>query len=383
MIRASRASMPSHVLRSGARSEHPTPFRPKRARTVASAACAAALFVTCCQETKPHPAPATHADASASGGNPTSGAEPSAKRREEEDAIRPVYPVDGSPPDPLAQRLCDAVHRMPAQRRAECCASPLGGTPLGECVRTLSYALRSQAITLDSADVDKCAEAMTKELEGCGWVSPFPPALPAACDGIVHGKLKERDLCRSSLECADGLDCRGLSATYVGACNPPKPPRATCGVGIDALATFTRQDSVAASHPECAGYCLQRVCQEAIVLGGACKGSRECGPARSCLNGKCSDAPLPPLGQPCAGGACARGARCVEGLCLAPKAEGEACESDRECRGGCDQPDAGGLGKCAARCAVGRRPGPLGYPAPPSGRAGRAAGAATSKPIHP
>jgi len=320
-----------------------------------------------CQESKTDPAAAASASPSASP-NPSPIASrrgPSAEdlnRTTEDDTIRPVYPIDNSPPDPVAQRLCDAVHKLPTARRAECCASSPGLTPITECVRTLSYAIRSKALTLDAADVERCEQAMAKDLEGCGWVGPSPPAVPAACDGILRGQLKESALCRSSLECADGFVCQGLSATSPGACRPPRAARSACGTGIDTLATFTRQNRYEESHPECAGYCLRRVCQDTVALGDACKTGAECGPKRHCSNAKCSDAPLPEAGKPCADGACADGARCVKGVCAAPKGEGEACESDHECRGGCERSDGGTIGKCAKRCQEMPVSGPLGLP---------------------
>jgi hypothetical protein len=318
-----------------------------------------------CEESKTDPAAAASASASAgaSASAAPSGLSPLERdRKAQDDEIRPVYPIDNSPPEPLAERMCDAVHVLPAKRRAECCASDPGFTPRGECVRTLSSAIRSKAVTLDPADVDRCAQAMAKELEGCGWVNPSPPSAAAACDGIIRGQLKESAVCRSSLECAEGLGCLGLSATQVGRCGPPKPARALCNIGIDTLAAFTRQDRFEDAHPDCAGYCIQRRCQDAVAVGGECKTHTECGAKRSCVKGKCSSAPLPAAGQPCAAGLCALGARCVKDVCTAPKGEGEACDSDLECRGGCERPDGGTTGACGKRCDIVRLPGPLGAP---------------------
>ena len=39
----------------------------------------------------------------------------------EESDVRPVYPLDDKPPEPLALRLCQALHEPPARRKAECC----------------------------------------------------------------------------------------------------------------------------------------------------------------------------------------------------------------------------------------------------------------------
>jgi hypothetical protein len=336
-----------------------------------------------CEDPKsapPAPASAT-ASAAASASPPSSSLVDERDRKAQDEEIRPVYPINNDPPEPLAERMCDAVHVVPAKRRAECCAGSPGFTPYAECVRTLSYAIRSKAVALEPADVDKCAQAVAKELEGCGWVSPSPPTVTAACDGIIHGRLKERAVCRSSLECVDGLGCLGLSATQVGRCGPPKPAVALCNTGIDTLAAFTRQNRYEEAHPDCAGYCIQKRCQDAVALGGACKTHLECGAKRTCVSGKCSSAPLPGAGQPCPGGSCALGLRCVKGACVAPKGEGEACETDLECRGGCERPDGGATGACGKRCSTARLPGPLGgRPADSSRALGGALAPASAKP---
>src|SRR6185437_7663194 len=68
------------------------------------------------------------------------------------DEIRPLYPIDAGPPDPLAQRFCDAVYAVPAQRAAVCCgaAGDAGAAPrtpgvaagfAGQCVRMLTTAM--------------------------------------------------------------------------------------------------------------------------------------------------------------------------------------------------------------------------------------------------
>lgn len=270
-----------------------------------------------------------------------------------DDEVKPVYPLDGSPPDPLVQRFCQAVHDVPARRKGECCGTPgETGYFTGECTRTLSSAVRSGAAVLDAAGVDRCVEAMAKDLDGCGWVGPSSPAVPAACEGIIAGQTGERALCRSSLECSEGLTCQGLTATRTGKCFPPKRSGIVCGGSTDTLAALTRQNQVAVTHPECAGYCNRPVCTDKVAFGAACKIDDECGLHRTCLGGKCSETPLPAVGQACTSGRCAAGARCVKDLCAAPGAEGAACESDLECRGACEKAAGAAAGKCGKRCVT-------------------------------
>lgn len=304
------------------------------------------------------------ASAACSGGSPTDGAggtttAPSttapiapAPRPEAEPAFpEPVYPRTNDPPDPLAQRLCDAIHTLPARRKAECCKGEPSVTMVDECVRTLSYALRSKAVTLDPAEVDVCAEAAAKAFDGCGWVTPLSAAVPAACAGIVKGAVKEGDHCRSSLECQDGLHCHGVAASDTGRCGKPREA-GSCSRGIDTLASHTRQSGVDRSHPECAGHCNGRRCEPDLPVGAACITSVACGAGRLCLDKKCSDTKLPAAGQKCLQGACGEGARCLSGTCVAPRREGESCADDIECPGVCDKAPGAPKGTCAMLCAA-------------------------------
>jgi hypothetical protein len=224
-----------------------------------------------------------------------------------------------------------------------------GVAPTAECVRTLSSALRSGAVALDAAEVDDCAAAAAKETEGCDWVTSTGSPTPAACLGILRGKLEEGALCRSNLECTEGLRCRGLGATRPGKCAPPLPAARMCNVSTDSLAAFTGQDDFDRHHPECAGYCVRRQCTDAVAPGAACAASVECGPGARCVAGKCSSGPPPAPGEACTD-ACAAGSRCWRGKCVATKAGGEACEDDGECRAHCERADGGKVGTCAGQC---------------------------------
>lgn len=181
------------------------------------------------------------------------------------DELKPVYPVDAGPPDPLATRLCDALHALPAKRLAACTSKPAGPAAAivqGQCVRTLTAAIALHAVKLEAGDVDRCADAMTRATTGCDWAtSPIASPLPAECDGIVHGALPAGAPCRSSLECPDGLRCQGLSTIDMGKCAAPKAAGLACNLADDVLATFARQDHFARTHPECAGTCVARMCR--------------------------------------------------------------------------------------------------------------------------
>jgi hypothetical protein len=293
--------------------------------------------------------PAARGDASAAPTAPAPRAEAASTSKPDGD-VRPVYPIDAGPLDPLAQRFCEAVQALPETRREACCVGArVGIAPVDACTRTLSYALSQRAITLAPADLDRCVEAMKAATSGCDWVTPLAIAIPPACAGILTGTLAAGAPCRSSLECAAGLRCQGLSATDIGACGAPRAARFQCGVGIDTLAAYTRQDHVDRDHPECEGRCARGACEDALALGAECKSSAQCG-KNLCLAGKCASGALPALGAACPAGACAPGAGCVNAVCVAPRAEGEACSGRAECRGECVQGDAGPTGTCARSC---------------------------------
>jgi hypothetical protein len=270
-----------------------------------------------------------------------------------------VYPITNDPPDPRAQKLCEAIHEVPARRKAECCKGAPGMRLTSECTRILSFALRAKSVTLEPADVDRCVDAVAKATEGCDWVTPLAPRPPAACDGIIKGVVQEGSVCRASIECVDGLRCLGSGPTEPGRCRKPLGRGGPCSHSIDTLAAYTGQVRSDARHPECAGFCAKRWCADALPLGGACLSSDECGAGRHCIDKKCAEGPLPAVGQPCKSGLCAEGARCAQGTCAPLGAAGEACERDSDCMSACEKPpsdakDAKDVkdakGKCAMKC---------------------------------
>jgi hypothetical protein len=303
------------------------------------------LCASACRNTSKTPEPDAGKQPSASG--VPSGAAPWAEDTE----IQPVYPVDAGPPDPLAAKFCDAALGLPIRRQAECCGEEPGFSAAGECVRTMTHALRVRAVELEASAVDRCAAAASASLTGCGWVGSSRPPVPEACRDLVRGVLGAGTACRSSLECAAGLHCHGLSATSKGVCGKPKPDGALCGGGIDTLAAYTAQARLDAKHPECdKGYCSKGRCLAFVATGEACTNSAQCGAEASCRAGRCSAQGLPRSGERCSSDQCADGVRCVKGACVTPKNEGESCETDAECRGACLRPDAGGAGRCGKRC---------------------------------
>lgn len=317
----------------------------RRSALLIVAACAA------CSSGSSAPSPAASASAAASTSAAASASAAAGEPRAGDEDVGPVYPLTRDPPDPRAQKLCEALQATPALRRAECCAEAAPPSPatVGECVRMLSSALRSGALTLTPEDAGRCADAVVKAHEGCGWVGPSAPPAPAACLGILRGTLKEGARCRSSLECEGNQRCHGLGPTDPGTCGPPRRA-GSCGFGVDPLAVFARQVDVDAAHPSCVGFCALRRCVDLAPIGGACTTGAACGPGALCASGKCAPGKPPPAGEACPAGVCAEGARCVKGRCVEPRAEGEVCEADAECRGACVRPVGAERGACGMRC---------------------------------
>lgn len=263
---------------------------------------------------------------------------------------KPVYPPAAAP-DPLAARLCLALHTVPAARRAQCCEQKtLGYLVTDDCVAMLSAALAAGGVAISESSVAACEKAMADAHGGCGWVGPFPAPVPAACDGLVTGSAEAGTPCRSSLECAPGLACRGLAPTTRGVCVPPSRRGRPCQTGIDPLAALTRQQSAASAHPECEGFCARHLCQDATPVGEPCQTNLQCGRDAHCEDGTCQPGAEAAEGAICADGGCPRGTRCIDKACQKPRLEGAACQHDVQCQGGCIKPPGAAEGRCGVRC---------------------------------
>jgi hypothetical protein len=271
--------------------------------------------------------------------------------------VRSVYPDLEGAPDPIASRLCAAIHDAPEARRAECCHEPKGLVMVDECKRMLTAALRAKAVTVVDADIEVCTAALAQTYAGCAWVGPFRPELPASCVGIVKGTLGLGQKCRSALECAGKARCKGVGPTTVGTCAAAGADGESCGGTVDPLATFVLATDVEKDHPSCTGYCARFKCATQAPKDGACTQSRDCAAGLQCIGKKCVDKPAGKAGEACPGAVCEVGLSCVQGKCVAPREEGQVCTTDFECRGGCIKAADAGVGtkapgKCGTKCGV-------------------------------
>jgi Dickkopf N-terminal cysteine-rich region len=237
-----------------------------------------------------------------------------------------------APPQRLAEELCEALHVLPGRRVAQCCGTPPSRFFYEECVRVTSQALLERTIEISSTSLASCARATTEALTGCDWVKPGQPLAPAACQGIVQGRQREGQVCRSSLECHDGLHCSRAESDGAGRCAAPEPVGTACGSGVDTFATYALEHHIETRHPICKDFCSVAThrCAPIPSEGAACQASVNCAPGQSCSAGKCS----------------------TEGVQRALSSPGESCKSDFDCKvGGCvphgDEPRV-----CGKQCAV-------------------------------
>jgi hypothetical protein len=276
---------------------------------------------------------------------------PAADKRSAADHA-PLFPLDVGAPDPRVQRLCDALYTLPEARKAQCCATAPGSGLAGECVRTLTAAVHDGAIVLDAAKVERCVQDASAAYQGCEWVTPLAPATPASCVGFVQGRLQAGAACRSSLECADGLACRGARPTTAGVCAAPGSVGAACGAGPDTLAIYLKDAHYQDQHPECQGFCRGGRCVDFLGSGGACSSDLQCGPGRRCDSGKCVGTPPAKIGEACTGNACEPGARCAGGRCIPLKKNGETCSSPFDCLASCVAAPGAIAGVCGPLCVA-------------------------------
>jgi hypothetical protein len=252
----------------------------------------------------------------------------------------------------LAIALCDTLHDLPARRKQACCGASVASLA-AVCAKEVAAALDRNAIRIDNKGLDRCSDASEKSLKGCDWVGPLQPALPAVCAALIVGNAKPGAVCRSSLECSDGLYCQGISPLAPGVCAASARAGARCERPADNLASFARAADDP-RHPSCDGVCLRGQCLAKVAEGGACQASAICADGTLCVDGKCLNQPVPKLGKSCSATiGCAEGALCLDGICTAPKAGGASCRLPFECRSlECKKAEGEETGICVDACQV-------------------------------
>lgn len=265
--------------------------------------------------------------------------------RGEASGVAPVYPSEVKEIPPGVRALCEALHRLPAERKAACCDTTPGIIVTDECIRNLTGALGQGGVALDLPAVRTCTTAIAAQLEGCEWVGPHQPPLPGACTGVVRSLREAGAPCRATLECQAGLRCAGAGPTDPGTCRPAPAVGALCNTAVDPLATYLRLDVDTLRAPCAGGFCDKNRCRAHVEEGAACQASVQCGPGRRCAGGACVAGAEGEAGARCTGADCAAGLRCVDNVCAAPRPEGALCKRHAECAAGCV------AGRCQKVCS--------------------------------
>jgi hypothetical protein len=232
---------------------------------------------------------------------------------------------------PLAEKLCSALHRVPTERRARCCGEAPITALYDECVRHLSGALARRSVSLDESRVERCAAAVASSVASCDWVAPTLPAAPPECRGVVSGNVASAGSCYSSLECAGNLHCEGQSASKPGTCRAPAALGATCGIGVDPLATYVAERGLEREKPACQAFCslITHRCEPEPALADPCLASANCAPGQRCVAGRCALA---------------------EHAAATRRQPGDDCRTDLDCSAGGCVSDASGRRTCQMKC---------------------------------
>jgi hypothetical protein len=142
------------------------------------------------------------------------------------------------------------------------CATVLGspaGKPLvPQCRQELARAVRAHEVKVDAKQLVACDGA----LRAAPPSGPLVAALPDACTTVLVGTRPSGAACTSSLQCTDGLYCRGLSLGPEGVCGAAVPVGSACETVRDELSAFTR----GIDHPRhrtCEGSCVKGRCLSA------------------------------------------------------------------------------------------------------------------------
>jgi hypothetical protein len=174
-------------------------------------------------------------------------------------APRSVYPRStGKAAAPEVERLCRVFSALPRERRAACAGQPEPQVLTSECARMLGAALGDGAVTFSASAAERCVAEQSARYQSCDFTSQGTLAPAESCRALFTGQRAQGAICRSSLECAAGLHCKGVSPVETGRCAAPSAPGTLCGLASDALAAYLPHRE--ADHPECAGACIRNRC---------------------------------------------------------------------------------------------------------------------------
>jgi hypothetical protein len=149
--------------------------------------------------------------------------------------------------------------------------------------------VRAGHVAIDAGKVTECRARVDATTQGCDWIAPTLAPAPAECTAAVSGKLAAGEHCTSSLECTGAMHCAAQGATSAGTCKPPQELGASCGAGVDSLATYLTVGDLESMKPDCADFCSLSThrCEAVPPAGSACRASVNCARDQLCAAGRC------------------------------------------------------------------------------------------------
>lgn len=259
---------------------------------------------------------------------------------------------DNAPAASAAESICALLIGDTQQRQSECCGAPVNAALQELCSATLQPLAGS--LKVDQKAWKTCAQDLATYRKDCGFVQQQLPPLPQSCRRLVDGQIAEGGRCQSSLSCADGLYCLGLSVGPTGVCAKPVKVGARCESAHDNLAGILNLNGLS-EHRSCDGRCERGQCLAAGAAGASCQHSGQCQESLQCVQGQCqSAAPAAPGDQCDASHFCEFGSVCRDGHCQFRKPAGASCQTGLECAAfACTKAEGAESGTCAAVCPAG------------------------------
>lgn len=186
------------------------------------------------------------------------------------------------------------------------------------------YLNNGQTLRFDPDGAGRCLDAVAAA--GCGLKDDLDEP---GCEGVIVGLVPVGGKCFESIECAPSLgkvircdtpgeDTEGVCKEFLtsaagGPCG--RDVFGECGVGL-VCEDFSQPTSTCIAAPRGGEKC---------GIGGPCEAGFSCGQSLTCEA-------VVPIGGACSGfGGCAEGARCKEGVCTPPGADGSACRTGEDC----------------------------------------------------
>jgi hypothetical protein len=192
--------------------------------------------------------------------------------------------------------------------------------------------------TVTLPGLDACLATFT-----CETFEGVPAAPSEACEGVSRSMLEAQgfevaetgEACSAGLArggpiCANGDFCSAGEGEQCGTCTARKPEGAACASILECESFYCAEDGT---------------CHTRLADGEPCEEDMQCR-SFGCHEGTCGDGEY---GGSCADSDdCYGGEFCLDGTCVPPRADGEACTSDEQCLDTCVDGKCGATAGCGA-----------------------------------